>query len=82
MTGKTLTHPGLTIKNEASESMTDSKAAQETIETLTKTISEFREANMIMKLKECQVQRLLAYRHLVEYFEGDKVWYQQQNGNA
>ena len=37
---------------------------------------------MRKKLKECQGQRVMAYQHLGEYLEGDKVWYQPLNGNA
>ena len=82
MTGKAVTLPGLTTGNIASESMTDSEAVQRTIENLTRTISEFREADMRKKLKECQSHRIMSYQHRGEYVEGDKVWYQPMNGNA
>ena len=82
VTGKAVTLPGLTTGNEASESMTDSEAVQRTIENLTRTVSEFREADMRKKLKECQGHRTMSYQHLGEYVEGDKVWYQPMNGNA
>ena len=82
MTGKAVTLPGLTTGNVASESMTDSEAVQRTIENLTRTVSEFREADMRKKLKECQGHRIMSYQHLEEYVEGDKVWYQPMNGNA
>ena len=52
VTGKAVTLPGLTTGNVASESMTDSEAVQRTIENLTRTVSEFREADMRKKLKE------------------------------
>ena len=44
MTGKSVTLPGLTTGNTATESMTDCEAVQRTLENLTKTVSEFREA--------------------------------------
>ena len=34
--------------------MTDCEAVQRTLKTLNKTVSEFREADMMIKLKECQ----------------------------
>ena len=82
MTGKAVTLPGLTTGNVATESMTDSEAEQRTIENLAKTTSEFCEANMRRKLKECQGIRVQAYQHLDEYIEGDLVWYQPLNGNS
>ena len=42
VTGKSVTLPGLTRGNEATESMTDCETVQRTIENLAKTISEFR----------------------------------------
>ena len=41
VTGKAVTLPGLTIGNEATESLTDCEAVQRTMEILTKTTSEF-----------------------------------------
>ena len=67
VTGKAVTLPGLTTGNEASESMTDSEAVQRTIENLMRTVSEFREADMRKKLKECQEYRTSAYQHLRNY---------------
>ena len=64
VTGKAVTLPGLTTGNEASESMTDSEAVQRTIENLTRMVSEFREADMRKKLKECQGHRIMFYQHL------------------
>ena len=63
MTGKAVSIPGLTAGNEATESMTDAEAVQRTMENLTKTISEFQEADKQKKLKECQRQRLMSYQH-------------------
>ena len=37
---------------------------------------------MRKKLKECQEYRTSAYKHLRNYVEADKVWYQPLNGNA
>ena len=54
VTGKAVTLPGLTTGNVATESLTDCEAVQRTMEVLTKTTSEFREADMRRKLKECQ----------------------------
>ena len=53
-TGKAVNIPGLTMGNVATESMMDAEAVQRTMETLSKTIVEFREAEMRRKLKECQ----------------------------
>ena len=68
--------------NVATKSMTDAEAVQRTMETLSKTISEFREAEMRRKLKDCQRVRVMSYQHQGPYLEGDKVWYQQHDGNA
>ena len=62
--------------------MTDSEALQQTVEILSRTVAEFREADMRRKLKECQSKRVMTYQHLGNYKQGDKVWYQPQNGNA
>ena len=75
VTGKAVTLPGLTTGNEATESMTDSEAVQRTMELLSKTTQEFREAEMKKKLKECQGVQTQAYQHMRDYVEGDKVWY-------
>ena len=82
VTGKAVTLPGLTTGNVATESLTDCEAVQRTMEVLTKTTSEFREADMRRKLKECQGLRTQAYQHMRDYVEGDKVWYQPLNGNS
>merc|ERR1712002_263842 len=50
VTGKAVSIPGLTTGNEATESMTDAEAVQRTMENLTKTISEFQEADKQKKL--------------------------------
>ena len=75
VTGKAVTLPGLTTGNVVTESLTDSKAVQRTMELLAKTTQEFREADTRKKLKECQGQRIQAYQHMRDYIEGDKVWY-------
>ena len=82
VTGKSVTLPGLATGNEATESMTDCEAVQRTIETLNRITSEFCEADMRRKLKECQGIRTQAYKHIGDYVEGDKVWYQPMNDNS
>ena len=67
---------------EATENMTECEAVQRAMENLTKTISEFREADKKKKLKECQGIRVQAYQHLDNYVERDKVWYQPMNSNS
>ena len=54
VTGKSVTLPGLTTGNESTESMSDCEAVQRTLETLNRITSEFREAEMRKKLKDCQ----------------------------
>ena len=54
VTGKSVTLPGLTTGNVSTESMTDCEAVQRILKTLNKTVSEFCEADMRRKLKECQ----------------------------
>ena len=76
VTGKAVTIPGLTTGNVATESMSDSEAVQRTMENLTKIISEFREADMRQKLKDCQRFRIQAYQHQGQYLEGYLVWFQ------
>ena len=41
------------------------------MEVLAKTTSEFQEAGMRRKLKECQGLRTQAYQHIGDYVEGD-----------
>ena len=81
-TGKAVTIPGLTMGSVATESMTDAEAVKKIMETLTRTISEFRETDMKRKLKECQGARVMSYQHQGPYVEGDKVWYQNKDGNS
>ena len=45
-TGKAVMIPGLTMGSVATESMTDAEAVKKIMETLTKTIAEFRETDM------------------------------------
>ena len=82
VTGQAVMIPGLTTGNEATESMTDSKAVQRTMENLMRITSEFRESDMRKKLKDCQDVRVRDYQHCKDYVEGDKVWFQPLNGNA
>ena len=53
MTGKAVTIPGLAAGSITSESMTDSEAVQKMMQNLTRTMSEFQEAVMRQKLKDC-----------------------------
>ena len=62
--------------------MSDSEAVQRTMENLTRIISEFREADMFQKLKDCQKFRTQACQHLGLYVEGDLIWFQYLNANA
>ena len=64
------------------ESATDSEAVQHALEMITKTVTEFCEFDMRKKLKECQQTRIMLYQHVGDYKEGDKVWFQQRDGNA
>ena len=50
VTSKLVTLPSLTMDNDATESMTDCEAVQRTLENLSRTVSEFREAEMNKKL--------------------------------
>ena len=77
-----MTIPGLTAGSVATESMTDSEVVQKVMENLTRTISEFREADMRRRLKDCQDNSLRSCQHLGYYVEGYKVWYQPLNRNA
>ena len=45
-------------------------------------MSEFCEADMRRKRKECQGILTQAYQNLRSYIEGDRVWYQLMNGNS
>ena len=82
VTGKAVTLPGLTMGNEATESLTDAEAVNRILETMHKVTSEFREAETKRKLKDCQGIRVRNYQNQEEYTAGDKVWYQYKNGNA
>lgn len=52
------------------------------MERLLKTQAEFREADMPMKIKDCQGVRVREYHHRGQYLKGDRVWYQHQDFNA
>ena len=69
----------MTMGNAATESMTHAETVKKIIETLTKTIMEFRETDM-RKKQECQRIMLMAYQHQGTYMEGDKVQYQNKDG--
>ena len=60
ITGKAVPLPGLTMGNKSTESMTNCEAVQRTLENLTRTVSEFHEADMKKKLRECQGVRVHA----------------------
>ena len=64
MTGKAVKILGLTTRNEATECMTDSESVKRTMENITETISEFREADMREKLLEYQGYQTQSYQHL------------------
>ena len=71
--GKAVTIPGLTTGNVATESISDSEAVQSTMENLTRIISEFKEADICQKLKDCHRFRIQFYQHLRRYIKGDLV---------
>ena len=52
------------------------------MDTLYKVILEFCKADVRRKLKEYQGIRTQAYKHVGDYVEGDRVWYQPMNGNS
>ena len=62
------------MRNEGSESATDAESVSRIIETIQKVTTEFREAEMKTKLKECEGIRTRSYQHKENYIEGDKVW--------
>ena len=49
--GKAVNIPGLTMRNEGSESATDAESVRRIMETIQKVTTEFREAEMKTKLK-------------------------------
>ena len=76
VTRKSVLLPGLTKGNAGTESMTECEAMQQTMERLSWTVSEFHEAEMQRKLRECQGLQIQQYKHFGGYVEGDRVWYQ------
>ena len=52
------------------------------MEKLLKIQAEFREAEMRMKIKDCQGFRVKSYQHRGQYLEDDKVCYQYENSKA
>ena len=54
VSGKSCVLLGLTMEYEATESLSDMEAVQKAIERKMETQKEFREAEMRLKLKECQ----------------------------
>ena len=79
VTGKELTIPALTMNAVASESMTDAEAVRRIMEMIQKTTTEFREAEMKTKLKDCQNIRVRSFQHQEKYIEGDKIWFQYKD---
>ena len=61
--GKSVTIPGLTSSNVATESMTESEAVQRTLENIMKISSKLRGSDMRRKLNKCQKVRIQAYQH-------------------
>ena len=51
------------------------EAVQRVIERLLRTQAEFREAEMQMKINDCQGVIVRDYQHRGQYLEGDKVWF-------
>ena len=68
--------------NTAPESISETEAVQKVIEINLITTAEFREAEMRMKLKECQGVRIRQYHLQGQYIEGEKVWYQHRDSNT
>lgn len=52
------------------------------MENFTKTMVDFREVDMKMKLKECQRVKMIVYHHQRPYKKGYKVWHQNKNGKC
>ena len=73
VTGKSCSLPGLTMGNEAMESVSDTEAVQKVMERLMKTQEEFQKAEIRVKLNNCAKIRARGYQHLDKYIEGDKV---------
>ena len=63
VTGKVVNILGLTMRNEGSESTTDAESVRRIMDTIQKVTTEFREAEMITKLKECQGIRTRSYQY-------------------
>ena len=82
VTGKSCNLPGLILGSEASQSVSDTEAVQKVMERILKTTAEFREADMWMKLKDCQGVRVRQYQHQGPYILGDRDWYRHQDSNA
>ena len=59
------------MKNVALHSVSDTEAVQNVMERILKTMAEFREEEMRLKLKDCHKVRIRGSNK-----EGDKVWYQ------
>ena len=64
------------------ESITDAEAVRRIMEMIQKTTTEFREAEMKTKLKDCQNIRVRSYQHQGNYVEGDKIWFQYKDTSA
>ena len=80
--GKSCNLLGLKRCNVASERVSDTEALQIVMERILNTAAEFREAEMCLKLKDCQKVGIRKYQHQGPYIEGDKVWYQYQDSNT
>ena len=59
-----------------SESVSEIETVQKVIEKILKTQAEFRETEMLIKLKDFQGVRVRGYQHQDNYLGGDQVWYQ------
>ena len=67
VTGKSCNLPGLTMGNEATESVLDREAVQNVMERILKTQEKFREVVMRMKIKDCQGVPGRKYQHRGQY---------------
>ena len=79
LTGKSCNSLGLTMGNEAWESVSDIEVVQKVMERILKTQAEIRETEMKIKLKDCQKVKRRDYQHRDKYVEGNKVYYQYQD---
>ena len=79
VTGKTVTFPGLTMGNIATDSLCENEIVRKIVERHLRVTEEFRKAEYLKKLETAAKTRVKSFNHS-KYECGDKVFFQNMKG--